>query len=596
MNNSKPITAKPTDFYLSDIWEKLPYGIINKGETGCGATSLPLESNDNVIVCVPFKSLINNKIVVYPNERVNYSVQRMYGGVSDSEIEEHLELEQPKKFITTYDSFLRLVDIIGDITDYHIVIDEYPELLTTYRNRQNNIEPFVDYIDTLDNVSYISATPLKSEYLPNILKNKPIYNIDWSQTAHNAEKEVIIGFTKNPKVATKNLIISHLERGYTEHNGHKADELFIFINSVNFIVDVIKSMELHPELFKIMCGVSTKNAEKLKLVNAEINTDFKDNRKINFLTSTAFLGCDFQSNNGLKVIVTDVRKKYSMLDINTQILQIDGRIRTLTNPFNNTIIHITNLKSEDWKEDTLEIINDYYKDSVDIVRSYGGVVGAAKKLFSDIVKENQYYLKYDAKTDTIKIDDIKYKADFMKESTFTIKYISKDELIKEYESEGVKHQTFFLKHSDTITSYIKDKKKADYYEMYDTFKDDWYNYTKLLIDAEVRAYDKQIPEEVDTLGIAKIRALRYNKLKIRNEFIFESETFKQAVYEELREQLTDKEYYTSEEIKDSLNQIYKQLTIKKNAKATDITRYVIATKKKVKTKYVYFLELDKKSF
>ena len=86
MNNINELTAKQSDLYISDIWKKLPYGIIDKGVTGCGATTLPLESKENVIVCVPLVQLIKNKVIQYPNKRVDYTLQGVYSGITEKEI------------------------------------------------------------------------------------------------------------------------------------------------------------------------------------------------------------------------------------------------------------------------------------------------------------------------------------------------------------------------------------------------------------------------------------------------------------------------------------------------------------------------------
>lgn len=44
-----PVGAK----YLSEFMSDLPMGILNKKETGCGATSVILENSQNAIICCP---------------------------------------------------------------------------------------------------------------------------------------------------------------------------------------------------------------------------------------------------------------------------------------------------------------------------------------------------------------------------------------------------------------------------------------------------------------------------------------------------------------------------------------------------------------
>lgn len=221
------ITARRTDKYLSQLLQReykidyLPYGLISKGETGCGATTLPLTNNRNVIVCVPTIPLVENKVNQYPNELCNYTVFGVYGGVTKDEIEEYLQIEQPKKFMCTYDSFARLADTIGDVTEYDIIVDEYPELLTTYSNekRTHNISSFINTVQNLERVTYVTATPLPEEYKPEFLKDKPELIIDWSNSKYYQDTKQLHLITSNkPFVTITNLITQFLTDGYIEVN------------------------------------------------------------------------------------------------------------------------------------------------------------------------------------------------------------------------------------------------------------------------------------------------------------------------------------------------------------------------------------------
>ena len=49
----------------------LPSGILNKKETGCGATTVVLENQENVIIACPTRQLIINKVAKYPNRLKN---------------------------------------------------------------------------------------------------------------------------------------------------------------------------------------------------------------------------------------------------------------------------------------------------------------------------------------------------------------------------------------------------------------------------------------------------------------------------------------------------------------------------------------------
>ena len=597
MNNITHIVAKETDVYLSDIFSetgKLPYGIVNKGVTGCGATTLPIESNQNVIICVPLIALIRNKVAQYPNHRANLVLQGVHGSVSEEDIKAHLALDQPKKFICTYDSFIRLASVIGNISGYHIVVDEYTELLDTYNQRTRNIAPFVELIDSLPNVTYISATPVGTHLLPNFLKQKESYTIDWSKSVYNVNKELILQKTNNPRVTVRNLIRTFLQnRCKMEINGLVTDELFIFVNSVSFIVDIVSDMELSPHLFKVMCADREENRKVLREINTEPDLSFGANKKINFITSTAFLGCDFESDNGLKIVATDVRKRYSMLDISTQILQIDGRIRTRTNPLNNLIVHISNFKYQQMYDGDYISISTYYKESKRIAEDYHLQDNETKNYRLKIAEERDHYLKYDAETDSLTVDDIKYKSDLLRENVTNIDYVTPENLLQRYNEERFHYNAFVMRESASMKHYVKTKTRKECYELYNNWKDESdLDYTKMLTINEVRDKDPEIPEEVDTLGIELIRAKEYSKPQIRTEMLFASSEFKALVRKRIKHLLPPKDHYTATELKNLLNNIYKSEGMKKRAKATEIHLYVRATKKRVDSKNVYIIEWE----
>ena len=49
--------------------------------------------------------------------------------------------------------------------------------------------------------------------------------------------------------------------------------------------------------------------------------------RINLYTSTAFEGCDIYDRDGMTFIVSDTRKRHSLIDISTSMIQICGRVR-----------------------------------------------------------------------------------------------------------------------------------------------------------------------------------------------------------------------------------------------------------------------------
>lgn len=72
--------------YLGEIpkfrEQGLPIGyLIDKGKVGCGGTTLALEDDRDTIVCVPFVSLIKNKLHKY-NSDGNVQILGVYEGIT----------------------------------------------------------------------------------------------------------------------------------------------------------------------------------------------------------------------------------------------------------------------------------------------------------------------------------------------------------------------------------------------------------------------------------------------------------------------------------------------------------------------------------
>lgn len=581
--NPEIIKAERDQKYISEIFSKLPYGMIYKGETGCGATTLPIESKDNVIICVPLNRLIENKVEQYPNKRCDYHLQGVYSGITDEEIQDHLRLDQPRKFIVTYDSFIRLKNVIGNISDYHIIIDEYSELLDIYLSREQNIDPFINEIKDYDNVSYISATPLPYLLLPDFLKGKDIYKIDWSKSKHyNKSKSIFLQQSNKPVVTVKNFILDFMSNKVTVNN-KRPDELFIFVNSVDMIISIVKESGLPERSFNIICGRSTENEMKLKTIGSVIG-NFNQNKKINFVTKTGFLGCDFYSRNGLKVIVTNVHKQYTKLDVNRDIIQINGRIRNTNNPFNDTMIHITNFDYKNDKDKAKELIREKRDMSKKICREYQDENGSIQNYYLKKINEDKLYVRHNQGNNTVSFDDMKFKAEIANLLTYKIDYLNPENLTRQYDNSNLKSYSYFIKEDEKIKSYFKSKTKKDYYELYNEIRENQFDFSRMFFDKKYI----DIPDQVDNLGIEKIRSLKYSEPKIKTEMMFSSSEFQEAVISELQTAIKPNDQRTAEDIKSLLQRIYDRLGMNKKATSKDIFRYwKNVTEKRIGSKNVF---------
>lgn len=99
--------------------------VLNKGITGCGATTLAINQPGHTIIAVPFVSLIQNKVAQHQDVLLG-----IYGdGDKTAEIAAYLTTHQTVKIMTTFDSLPKVCRILAEqgIDPYresHLVVDE----------------------------------------------------------------------------------------------------------------------------------------------------------------------------------------------------------------------------------------------------------------------------------------------------------------------------------------------------------------------------------------------------------------------------------------------------------------------------------------
>ena len=127
-------------------------------------------------------------------------------------------------------------------------------------------------------------------------------------------------------------------------NGKTFGNLHFFVNSVEFIAEVIKHTGLQPEQVMVICSENKNTGKGIRSNqnklgnNYPIETATGKAKRINFYTSTCFEGCDIYDQDGKTYIVSDNRKSHTLLDISTLFIQICGRIRD--SKYNTKVWHI----------------------------------------------------------------------------------------------------------------------------------------------------------------------------------------------------------------------------------------------------------------
>ncbi len=285
--------------FLSGYLDELPsHCLINKGITGCGGTTLELSSKRNSIILCPTKNLVTSK-----SSLGYFGVD---GNVTKIDIQNYIRKETKfKKILATYDALQKLMDAIPNYNEYFLLIDEYHLLFNDYSFRSKPIMFVLNNFKKFKNWAFMTATPLKEEFILKELK-------DIDQITYNWKSAIPVNINiKDSSFIQKELL--NLIDVYKDRNLH------IFLNSVSTIHSIIS--KLNTDNYRVVCSETSK----AKIKNyAKVIDPIK---KLNFYTSCAFEGVDIYDPNGFCIIICDTNIATTVLDISTKIRQVCGRIR-----------------------------------------------------------------------------------------------------------------------------------------------------------------------------------------------------------------------------------------------------------------------------
>jgi len=453
---------------------KLPYGILDKGLTGCGGTTLAIEDENPTIICVPRKALMQCKLDAYPN------LLTVDGSVDVRTIKKYIEEHNPPKIMTTYDSFGKVKTCIKpeDLCNWNVVVDEFQCLVNDSTFRSEVVTDFMNNLDEskYKNLTFISATPIPEDILHEIpyFAKMPITILEWEEMP---KIKIIRCKPENIKIQECILRIIRLfqadivpQHKDEEGNVHKSNEAIFYFNSVIGIVNVINHAQLKPDDVNIIVADTDYNKGTL---NTKLPEGFsigkpqakgEKHKKFTFCTSTAYFGVDMYSDSATTFIVSDSNTTYTTVDVATEIPQIIGRQRNEENKFrdkvyliyNNSIgtealekhVKITKLKTD--------VLHEHFYGKVDDldINSYAEDLRQEQ----DANKYCYSYNMFDKSKNSFAINNWKYLADQMRIAALR-NYEDDSTFDNSLEEQG------FTVHTDT-----REKKFYNYFGTFEDFE------------------------------------------------------------------------------------------------------------------------------
>ena len=300
--------------YLSDVMDMIPSGcILSKRIPGCGATTLELQTDRSSIIIVPNVPVIISKCKKYPN------MLGVYENITIHQVAEYLMENHTHKIMTTPESFCKVKSAcekcgIDIYSDFFLLMDECHQLIADVDYRIDIVMPMNDFF-LFENKALVSATPI--EFSDPRFKENHIETIE-IVADYDYRQDITVTHTYNIGKA----VGEYLEN----HDG----TICVFLNSITTIYSIMNEFGLFEES-AVYCAPKSKTKLKVEYGFNSAYTEWSADtmKKYNFFTARFFTAFDLELNDKPEmVMVSDpYLAEYSMLDIDTDCIQICGRFR-----------------------------------------------------------------------------------------------------------------------------------------------------------------------------------------------------------------------------------------------------------------------------
>ena len=556
MNESIKITDLDSRKYLGEQTKKVTLpknAIFDKGKVGCGGTTLALESEYPYIICVPFVSLIENKVEQIKSNPDKDEVYGFYGDNNKKkDLMDYLKRVSCPKIMVTYDSLGKLTNWI-DPSKFKILVDELHLLFTEYSYRYEAVQSVLQNYMKYNEFCFMTATPLEEEFLLEELKDIPVVEAVWNDTT--TVKVQSVRCINKVKDTVAQLIMKFKDGEYKEN-------AYFFVNSVGYITDLVK-----------MCNLDDTNTRAIYSKNNKTDVGLKRGstldqpKKINFITSTAFEGCDIYDEDGLTFIISDSSETQTLIDISTKFQQIAGRIRN--SKYSNVIYHIyketrySSLSYEEFKQFTDKTISE----TMEMISDISG------KSYADKISTNELYVRKEG--NIFLFDPNKVKIDLYNFKICRNIYSLRVNLNAEY-----KKYNFEVDNFDFISEEIRsiNVMAQSFKDIVEELKEEDKEIYRLDRPVKELAFKKYpfLEEAINKIGFKGIEDLKYNITNIKIKLIGKldkSEDNKIMLSLKGASAIKVGEFIESSKAKALFQKIYRELGITKVAKGTDILNY-----------------------
>lgn len=615
--------------------------ILDKQIPGCGFTQWCLINDEDLILCSPRRILLKNKWdqfkddVLYfqntyevdevgpdkdisgtgnfkSNKKVEIKIQQKeideeYYKEKYNEILQYVlgrkRANKPIKILVTYDSFHLVKSIlsrINEVLSYRVIVDEFQSIFVDSKFKSSTEMKFIDCLENISKLCFVSATPMMEKYLRllDIFKDLPYYELDWEsdQPGRVMKPKLSVRVSTSVYSSAKRIITPYKE-GKFEYKYIKSEdgsvdkieskEAVIYVNSVNNILSIIKSLDLQPEECNILCADTQDNRNRIK---RKLGAKFKigtiplkgeRHKMFTFCTRTVYLGADFCSTNARTFIISDANIDSLAVDISLDLPQILGRQRLDSNPWKNEAEFyykpISKTK-EITQEEFNNIIRVKYNKTQNLLNIHQKVKGQeaidlAEKYLSELESKNYKndYVAINFKDGKL-IPTLNRLVMIAEQRAFEIQQYDYADRFHVFNSLGL------IIDEENISSEV-----TEFMEEYES-QPTLYNKLKLLCETEFSAgvldmillniNEKHFVEYYTVLGPDRLRSLGYNITRINKELGIK--TFdKTGMISTILDTFIVGSRILLSDVKRMLKTIYDDNGYKRSPKATDLEDWFI---------------------
>jgi hypothetical protein len=640
LKKEKIIVPKNVRFISN--WEgfELPNkpSIIDKKVPGCGFTEYCLTNNENVVLCSPRKLLLNNKYrqhlgeVFYvenkldQDETVDKDLEKVTRAALipitklEDEVEERervnilnslkAEIEQyinsrvfnakPVKLLVTYDSFKIVKEVLkglGTLQNYRIVVDEFQSIFTDSRFKADTEIEFLAFLQGIDKVNFVSATPMIDEYLIEMDEfcNLPYYELDWEteDPTRLITPDLKVRSCRSVNEPAYNIIQSYLSHDFEKFNfkddeGNikeiESKEVVFFVNSVSNILGIIKKSNLKPEQCNILVANTPDNAKKLKRrlgkdwAIGDVPIKGEEHKMFTFCTRTVYLGADFYSTNARTIILSDANVETLSVDISLDLPQILGRQRNIENPWRNHAEFYYKTNNEVYsKEEFDEYVENKIKKTETLLNIYKTTENINKVTLAEKYKEaisiSNYkfdYISVNEHTGKVPIPCLNKLVLISEKRAFDIQQVDYKDRFSVFNA--LEKENLLPDNTSTLISDFINKfnNKLTQFSQKMRYLCEFIEETKLdiVLDSVPLTYKNYYL----SIGPDRCKAFCYHKNELEKELVLQKFEVNNMI-PEIHNTFKIGEVYSLADIKEMLKKIYTSFSYTKNAKATDIEDY-----------------------